>query len=49
MFPIRLRFCVSDPVKEVRIAGYRALRYLIADAETLKQITDLHYDIFIMR
>ncbi|GBC19604.2 hypothetical protein RIR_jg41870.t1 [Rhizophagus irregularis DAOM 181602=DAOM 197198] len=44
-----LRFCVSDPVKEVRIAGYRALRYLIADTETLKQITDLHYDIFIMR
>ncbi|RIA92645.1 Rapamycin-insensitive companion of mTOR, N-term-domain-containing protein [Glomus cerebriforme] len=44
-----LRFCVSDSVKEVRIAGYRALRYLIADAGTLEQIINLHYDIFIMR
>ncbi|CAI2163170.1 13482_t:CDS:10 [Funneliformis geosporum] len=44
-----LRFCVSDSVKEVRIAGYRALRYLIADIETLEQIMNLHYDIFMMR
>ncbi|CAG8659844.1 24353_t:CDS:10, partial [Cetraspora pellucida] len=35
--------------KEVRIAGYRALRYLIADVITLEKIIKLHYEIFIMR
>ncbi|CAG8628166.1 8090_t:CDS:10, partial [Acaulospora morrowiae] len=44
-----LRFCVTDSVKEVRIAGYRALRYLIADITTLDQIISLHYDMFFMR
>lgn len=46
---IRLRFCVADSVKEVRVAGYRALRYLIADVTTLEQIVKLNYEIFFMR
>ncbi|CAJ0899243.1 4884_t:CDS:2, partial [Entrophospora sp. SA101] len=44
-----LRFCISDSVKEVRIAGYRTLRYLIADSSTLDKIINLHYEVFIIR
>ncbi|KAG9297891.1 hypothetical protein G9A89_000054, partial [Geosiphon pyriformis] len=44
-----LRFCVSDSVKEVRLAGYRALRYLIVDAGRVEKVINLHFDIFIMR
>ncbi|CAG8523548.1 7861_t:CDS:10 [Ambispora leptoticha] len=44
-----LRFCVSDPVKEVRLAGYRALRYLVVDASRVEKVINLHYDIFMMR
>nr|CAG8581665.1 1986_t:CDS:2 [Entrophospora candida] len=44
-----LRYCVSDPIKEIRIVGYRLLRYLITDTKSLEDIINLNYKIFIMR
>ncbi|CAJ0746688.1 5378_t:CDS:2, partial [Entrophospora sp. SA101] len=36
------------PIKEIRIVGYRLLRYLITDTKSLEDIINLNYKIFIM-
>ncbi|RUS14155.1 Rapamycin-insensitive companion of mTOR, N-term-domain-containing protein, partial [Jimgerdemannia flammicorona] len=44
-----LRLCLADPVREIRTAGFRALRHLVTDEDDVRLVMRRNLDIFIVR
>lgn len=44
-----LRLCLADTAKEIRVAGFRALRHLIQSEDDVRVIMRMHLEIFIVR